>query len=434
MALPIFQQRVRRTMPFSSGPSNSKTMILFFCAFSLAMMAFVEFFIRPRALSNIVLRSNQGTDRYKTQADSTTSPLRYCDLESPQDRNVLEDLIWIDPEDPHDASKTSRTRVSHPTSDDMKWLLKYGTERVTNDAERLKRNSRLQIDTQSPSQCRLKEWDASDFVRCIGPNRRLVFVGDSVTMQQAESLSYLLGVTNTWEHKDHWEHKKGQSRHSIDAKTSDGVLEIIARAVFHSDEEDGTPMKFNKEAWDIMVKGFGGWRDGDILVVNFGAHYMANLLDLRRDLEVLFYQVLAEIPKKHPTKNITVFWRDYAPAHFQAFPDGEYPPSHFVKRANETACVPHLTAPKTPSIVKHVVTKILEDCGEACIHIRRLNIWDLLRNAWDQHTEGSHCYSDEWCDCRHYTIPGPMDYANVLFYNQLCVNHAGENKDPIQVG
>ena len=109
-----------------------------------------------------------------------------------------------------------------------------------------------------------------------------------------------------------------------------------------------------------------------------------------------------------------------------AFSDGEYPPSHRVKFRGEPACVPHLSAPETPSIVQHFVNQILhEECGIHCAHIRRLPVWDLLRNAWDQHKEGSHCWDDEWCDCRHYAIPGPMEYANVLLYNQLCVgsNH-----------
>ena len=342
---------------------------------------------------------------------------------------ALDDAIWVDPRE--NRSKTTAQNsglreppsyqaslIPHPTSNDMKWILEHEIARDPEDLERLHRISRLQLDTQY-SKCRIKPWEPLGFKECLG-KRRLIFVGDSMTMQQAESLSYLLDLTSTWTHTDRSERKKGVSRHSIDAKTPDTGLEILARAVFYSDEEDGTPLRFNKEAWEMMVQDFGGWQGNDILIVNFGAHYMANVLDLRQDLEVLFYQVLLKIP----SFNVTIFWRDYAPAHFQAFPDGEYPPSHFVKRANEPACVPHLMAPKTPSIVKHVVVdKIMEECGDPCRHqIRRLNVWGLLRNAWDQHKEGSHCFADEWCDCRHYAIPGPMDYANVLLYNQLCVS------------
>ena len=308
----------------------------------------------------------------------------------------------------------SQTLLKHPTSREMEELLQYNVRSDLVDANRLKMISRLQLDTQAVG-CRLKEWDPESFNACLG-KRRLIFVGDSMTIQQAQSLSYLLDLTSTWSQEDNWEIKKGVSRHSIDATTDTG-LEIIARGVFHSDEDDGTPMKFDKEAWEMMVLDFGGWQDNDILIVNFGAHYMADVLDLRQDLEILFYQVLLEIP----SSLVTVFWRDYAPTHFQAFPDGEYPPSHMVKRSNEPACVPHLTAPKTPSIVKHFANKIVEECGDDCRHIRRLNVWDLLRNAWDQHNEGSKCFMDEWCDCRHYAIPGPMDFANLLLYNHLCI-------------
>ena len=148
-------------------------------------------------------------------------------------------------------------------------------------------------------------------------------------------------------------------------------------------------------------------------------------MELRRDFQNLFPEVLAQIPSH---LNVFIFWHDYAPVHFQTAPDGEYSPSHVVKQANEAACVPHLMAPHTPSIVKHVVNKILEDCGQPCRRIRHLNVWDLLRNAWNQHAKGSYCFSSTICDCRHYAIPGPMDYANVMLYNQLCIARSDNEK------
>jgi len=186
--------------------------------------------------------------------------------------------------------------------------------------------------------------------------------------------------------------------------------------MFHSDSDAKTPLKFGIDAWNAMVLGIGGWKEGDILIVNFGAHYMANLMDLRIDLNTLFYDVLAKIPSDK--------------VNFQAFPDGEYPPSHMVKFKDEPACVPHLDAPHTKSIVQYHVQRIMEECGSSCAHIRRIPIWDLLRNAWDQHKEGSHCWSDEWCDCRHYAIPGPMEYANVLLYHQLCISNTPSSPKP----
>jgi hypothetical protein len=60
----------------------------------------------------------------------------------------------------------------------------------------------------------------------------------------------------------------------------------------------------------MMVHDFGGWKKGDILLVNFGAHYMNSLMDIRMDLTSLFNDVLSKISKD----DVTVFWRDYAPA------------------------------------------------------------------------------------------------------------------------
>ena len=205
-------------------------------------------------------------------------------------------------------------------------------------------------------------------------------------MQMTESLAYMLNLGQSWSHVDNFEVKRGRCRHCIDAVTSNGTIEIKGRAMFYSDEDDQHPLKFGKEAWRDMEESIDGWKEGDILIVNFGAHYSANLMDLRNDLNSLFYEVLAKLPQD----KVTIFWRDYAPAHFRSFADGEYPPSHQVKFAGEPACVPHLMAPHTPSIVGHAVTQILGECGSYCAHIRRIPVWDLLRNAWDQHKEGSH--------------------------------------------
>lgn len=231
--------------------------------------------------------------------------LPYCNLESDYDMAALENAIWVDPLDRNKEAVLSPTLLSHPTSEDMAKQLEEEIWKDSGDADRLQRIARLQLDTQG--HCRLKEWDREDFDRCLN-NRRLIFVGDSMIMQQVESLSYLLDLTGNWTKIDRSERKKGICRHCIDATTESG-LHVIGRAIFHSDEEDGTPLRFNKEAWEMMVADLGGWKEGDILVVNFGAHYMASLMHLRMDLDVLFHEVLSAIPA-----SVTIFWRDYAPA------------------------------------------------------------------------------------------------------------------------
>jgi len=340
--------------------------------------------------------------------------LPYCSLDSTSDADALKSAVWIDPQ--LSSSIQSDTFIHRPRSNDLDKQLEEEIWKDQGDETRLRRIARLVLDTRG--HCRLAEWDPMNFENCLA-GRRIIIVGDSMSVQMTESLSYMLNLKDGWKREDGHAPELGKCRHCIDAVTSNG-LHIIGRAMFHSDSDDKTPLKFGIDAWNAMVLSIGGWKEGDILVVNFGAHYMPNLMDLRIDLKILFYDALAKIP----SDKVTIFWREYAPAHFQAFPDGEYPPSHMVKFKGELACVPHLSGHYTQSIVQHHVQWIMDECGSYCAHIRRIPVWDLLRNAWDQHTEGSHCFDDEWCDCRHYAIPGPMEYANILLYNQICISPA----------
>jgi hypothetical protein len=251
----------------------------------------------PETSSETTTTGTRGRNRIQ----SPQLPL--CNLESLDDANALEDAVWVDPLDANYSKYSNRTLLKRPTSKDMLKNLEERIWKDQDDAERLTRVGRLQLDTRG--HCRIQEWDPADFSKCL-QNRRMIFVGDSMTMQQIESLSYL---TSTWNKTDTGDRRKGRCRHCIDATTKSG-LHIMGRAIFHSDEEDMTPLRFNREAWEMMVHDFGGWKKGDILLVNFGAHYMNSLMDIRMDLTSLFNDVLSKISKD----DVTVFWRDYAPA------------------------------------------------------------------------------------------------------------------------
>eukprot|EP00591_Stephanopyxis_turris_P002388 CAMPEP_0195510880 /NCGR_PEP_ID=MMETSP0794_2-20130614/3392_1 /TAXON_ID=515487 /ORGANISM="Stephanopyxis turris, Strain CCMP 815" /LENGTH=434 /DNA_ID=CAMNT_0040638389 /DNA_START=33 /DNA_END=1337 /DNA_ORIENTATION=- len=349
-------------------------------------------------------------------ADLPRSPaaidgLPFCSLDGPDAKHSLAGGEW-------------RITPNRPISNHLIGYLNHQSEIDPPDKERLERNSRLWY---FPQNCKLHPWSSKGFKKCLD-GRRLIFVGDDTTIQMTGSIMSLLNQRQNYNTYDKPMREHANMRYTIDPHSSWDKVgpSIHARSYYattDSIEADPHPSKVSASSWNMMVEDFGGWQEGDVLVVNYGAHYLSprgaknwgphyatpeGKEDLRSSLEPLFTEILPSIP----SDKVTIFWLEYSPAHFGITPDGEFPADQtMMKVPEQRTCAPHQT--KMPSIVNTIAMESLQKCGvERCGHIRILPIWDMMVDAWDQHMESSMC--------RHYTTPGPYEVWDNLLYHELC--------------
>jgi len=74
----------------------------------------------------------------------------------------------------------------------------------------------ISVQVFQPHTCKLKPWNAAAFSQCI-KGRRLIFMGDSTTRQQFQSLACLLGPVIASEHaSEHWNDSSITGAHSLE--------------------------------------------------------------------------------------------------------------------------------------------------------------------------------------------------------------------------
>ncbi len=77
-------------------------------------------------------------------------------------------------------------------------------------------NAVISVQVFQPHTCKLKPWNAAAFSQCI-KGRRLIFMGDSTTRQQFQSLACLLGPVIASEHaSEHWNDSSITGAHSLE--------------------------------------------------------------------------------------------------------------------------------------------------------------------------------------------------------------------------
>ena len=255
-----------------------------------------------------------------------------------------------------------------------------------------------------PHGCHLPPLDAHKAAACLS-NKRLILIGDSLAWSQFESLACLLGPIA---------HSTNSSRlfdvkhfHKFEDSKYRGDLLLPDNASVHMRGMN----RFDRERWPAWVNALGGMHKNDILLVNFGAHYtLGSLEDYKTEMQQVILGELRRLP-------CTVYWREYAPAHFGG------PSGKFMHDYNLKTCAP---AEVGETEYDRVAKRILVECGAACSHMRWLPIFGPSLARHGSHT-GDHIPDKArgfWVralhhDCRHFCL-NVVDLWNQILFASMC--------------
>jgi len=244
----------------------------------------------------------------------------------------------------------------------------------------------------SPEKCSFVPFSVERFCQVVG-NRTIAFLGDSITWQQYNSLSYLT-------------HAKDEFRE-------------IPKCLSHAC--NGTVKLFwqrDNYATEKGMKSVIKSVDPDIIVFNRGAHYTENITIISQLNKTLVSAGEWQKDCKEKGRDCILFWRTTAPG----FPQCNSIPGPLTNRTFGEARVQNKSLyPSSHNWWEFASqNSIVEELLKT--HKLRLSFIDFYEMAMlrpDNHIDAK--------DCLHWCLPGPMDAANAVLLHKLEAILAWEN-------
>ena len=174
---------------------------------------------------------------------------------------------------------------------------------------------------------------------------------------------------------------------------------------------------YSPDLWRAALSTVPEITSKDIVVVNEGAHHISSGVDsYKATISELILKQLRPMPA-------TIYWREYAPAHFGG------PSGAFTFNAAQQQC-------EHASVGEHqwndYVKETLIACGDDCRHIKWLPIFQMSLPRHSMHT-GEHinksvrgAWDVKYLDCRHYCLP-VLDYWNIALLHSICPPQGAHN-------
>ena len=255
----------------------------------------------------------------------------------------------------------------------------------------------------SPTECEFRDFTPQDAADCLGQNTKLLFIGDSMSYSQFESMAcFLRPVTLQTQGSRLFD---GENFATFTQSKYAGDLNLTTGASVHM----RGIQSYSAHLWETVMSTMPTLTSKDIVVVNEGAHHIYNVEAYKSTMTDIIMKQLRPLPA-------TVYWREYAPAHFGG-PSGAFVPNPSLPRCEQAT----VGEPEWNQIVKD----LLLACGNECSHIKWLPIFKLSLPRHSMHA-GDHIDQSvrgNWAtairDCRHYCLP-VLDYWNILLLHSMC--------------
>ena len=170
---------------------------------------------------------------------------------------------------------------------------------------------------------------------------------------------------------------------------------------------------YSSALWTAALSTVPELTSKDIIVVNEGAHHINSGVDAYKAMiaELILVQL-------RPMQ-ATVYWREYAPAHFGGASGAFVADTALAVRTCEQASVGETEW-------NDIVKELLLACGDECNHIKWLPVYNLSLPRHAMHT-GDHidksvrgAWAMNSLDCRHYCLP-VLDYWNIALLHSMCM-------------
>ncbi|GLT71535.1 hypothetical protein SLA2020_435460 [Shorea laevis] len=273
-----------------------------------------------------------------------------------------------------------------------------------------------------PSACNLPRFDGVAFLRKYR-NKRIMFVGDSLSMNQWQSLTCMLHSATP-----HSEYKLERTDYlrtftfteynvSVMLMWNAFLVDIVPR-------RDGRVLKLNK--LDTKT-----WEGNDVLIFNTWHHWLytgrkqpwdfiddgkKKYKDMNRTAayEIGLKTWARWVDKSVDPKQTKVFFQGVSPDHFNSSSSGLHNGKNCNGEAKPTLADPHPIRHQHPAEL--VLEKVLRNMSKP-VHL--LNVTGLSKQRKDAHPSVYGTGGHRGMDCTHWCLAGVPDTWNQLLYAEL---------------
>ncbi|XP_062008976.1 protein trichome birefringence-like 43 [Rosa rugosa] len=275
-----------------------------------------------------------------------------------------------------------------------------------------------------PSSCMLPRFDGEDLLERLR-NKRIMFVGDSLSLNQWQSLTCMLHAASP------------QSKYTIERTGSISTMTFLshnaslmlarnALLVDIVEERQGRVLKLDS----IDHKDQKAWKDIDILIFNswhWWLHtgrkqpwdFIQDGDNLHEDMDRLVaYEKALKTWARWVDKNVDptktkVFFQGISPTHWNSSYWG-YPEGKNCSRETQPLIVPPYPRSRHPA--EGIVEKVLSDMSKP---VGLLNVTGLSRLRKDAHPSIYGNGGHRGMDCSHWCLAGVPDTWNRLLYAEV---------------